>query len=368
MGNSLDDLIESFLKHKTFINQAITIRYQDKMAANHWNYSDRAQFGNHDNTGRYIWIIFIMFALLSSLIGDSTILVAAVKYRAFKLHKLIVVIIQHIAVADLMVSATFLFPKVVSKIAGRWIFGKLFCNISPYNTYFATTLGIQLICAMTTSKVIILKYPLRSVAFSRRRAHWLCAALWVLASNWSICFFIVEKEDVFFDYRIYTCDYGFSAPVWRWLKNLLIITLVVCPNVLVIGTTVYLFILARQAVARRGTDSLKWQGIMTTALTGTVYCISTLPYAVFRILEAIVDDENKPESFFHTHYHSLANDFLFLNTISNIYIYSMTVASFRKFIMFKVLCFNKPSYNGQASSDLNTRPSTSNGTNLFCDN
>ncbi|KAL5259743.1 hypothetical protein ACHWQZ_G010000 [Mnemiopsis leidyi] len=331
-----------------------------KMSTNHWNYSDRTQFGNHDNTGRYIWIVFIMFALLSSLIGDSTILVAAIKYRAFKLHKLIVVIIQHIAVADLMVSATFLFPKIVSKIAGRWIFGKLFCNISPYNTYFATTLGIQLICAMTTSKVLILKYPLRSVSFSRGRAHWLCSALWVWALNFSLCFFIVEKEDVFFDYRIYTCDYGFSAKAWSWLKPLLFVVLVVCPNVLVIGTTLYLFVIARRSVARRGTDRLKWQGIMTTALTGAAYCISTLPYAVFRILEVIVDDRNKPESFFHTHYHSLANDFLFLNTISNIYIYSLTVPSFRGFLLSKVLWFI-PSDNGPTSSDQQTGRSTSAG-------
>ena len=306
------------------------------MTQNRWNYSDRAQFGNHDNTGRYVWIVFILFALLSSLIGDSTILVAAVKYRAFKLHKQIVVIIQHIAVADLMVSATFLFPKVVSMIAGRWVFGKIYCNISPYNTYFATFLGIQLICAMTTSKVVILKYPLRSVAFSRTRAHYLCIVPWVLASNYSIFFFLIDRDDVFFDYRIYICDYGFSAPTWRWLKPLLIVVLMVIPNMVVIGTTIYLFVIAKQSLAGKARKSLKWQGIMTTALTGTVYCISTLPYAVFRIMEAVVDDKNKPQSFFHTHFHSLANDFLFLNTISNIYIYCLTVSSFRKFLLSRV--------------------------------
>ena len=300
-----------------------------------WNNSDFSNstlFGDHNKGGRYIWTVFITFALLSSLIGDTTILIASIKCKAFKLHKLIVVIIQHIAVADLMVSTTFLFPKVVSQIAGRWVFGRLQCNISPYQTYYATGLGIQLICAMTTSKVFILKFPLRCLSFSGGRAHVVCAVLWVLAANVPVSFLLVQKSDVFFDYRIYTCDYGFSADSWTWLKPLTFILFMVLPNVVVVTTTIYLLIFAR-SVAKRGRKSLKWQGITTTALTGTVYCVSTLPYAIFRIGETIINTDSKAESFFHTHYLSLANDFLFLNTISNIYIYSLTVASFRRFIV-----------------------------------
>ena len=162
------------------------------MTQNTWNYSDRALFGNHSDAGRYIWILFTAFALLSSLIGDSTILIAAVKYKAFKLNRLIVVIIQHIAVADLMVAITFLFPKLISQITGGWAFGDLQCNISPYFTYYTVGLGIQLIAAMTTSKVFILQFPFRSVTFSRRRAHVVCAVLWVWAATVPFSFLVVQ--------------------------------------------------------------------------------------------------------------------------------------------------------------------------------
>ena len=330
------------------------------MTLNHWNYSNRTLFGDHNDAGLHIWTAFIMFALLSSLIGDTTILIASIKYRAFKLHKLIVVIIQHIAVVDLMVSTTFLLPKVISQIARKWVFGQLQCNISPYQTYYAAGLGIQLICAMTTSKVFILKYPFRSVAFSRKRAHSVCAILWILASNVPISFLLVQKDDVFFDYRIYTCDYGFSADPWKWLKPFTFIVFMVIPNVLVVVTTIYLLIIAKRSVAKRGRNSLKWQGIMTTALTGSVYCISTLPYAVFRIGETIISPDNRAQSFFHTHYLSLANDFLFFNTISNIYIYALTVASFRRFLLSKI----RPSY--QRLNKLPTRTTMISGNlNVF---
>ena len=59
------------------------------------NYSDKATFGIKDDIARYTWTTYCIFIFLTSLIGDITILVAAIKYKAFKLNKFIVVIIPH---------------------------------------------------------------------------------------------------------------------------------------------------------------------------------------------------------------------------------------------------------------------------------
>ena len=103
------------------------------------------------------------------------------------------------------------------------------------------------------------------------------------------------------------------------------------PNCIVVATTVNLLIIAKQ-VAHRGRKSLKWQGIVTTVLTATVYCISVLPMVVFFVGEAVLTVDDLSSSFFHTSFYRIANSFLYLNTVSNFYIYCLSVHSFRDFI------------------------------------
>jgi len=75
------------------------------------------------------WIGYHIFILIASLLGDSTILIASIKYRALKLNKLIVVIINHIAVCNLLVAVTTVLPRAVSLITQQWVFGEGLCYL-----------------------------------------------------------------------------------------------------------------------------------------------------------------------------------------------------------------------------------------------
>ena len=294
--------------------------------------SNKTEFAIQNDSLRYTWATYNIFILLSSLIGDSIIIIASVKYQAFKLHKFIVVIIQHIAACDLLVSLVSVFPRVVSLIANGWVFGNILKYVAAYGIYYFNAVGLLLISVMTTSKLFILKFPLRARFLSSQNGQLACFAMWVIASSTVVTVLIVEKDDVLFDHRTYDCRLGFSADIWRWLKPVLVGLFALIPNILVIVTTVCLLIIARN-FAQRGGDSLRWQGIVTTILVAFVYCISILPYTIYTFIgysgAGFADD---PHSFFRTHYNRLVKSFIFLNTISNFYIYSMTVISFREFL------------------------------------
>ena len=72
----------------------------------HHEYGNKTMYGITRHAEWYLVIGFHLFVIASSLIGDSIILLASVKYRVFKLHKVITVIIEHIAICDLMVLST----------------------------------------------------------------------------------------------------------------------------------------------------------------------------------------------------------------------------------------------------------------------
>ena len=301
-------------------------------------YHNKTIYGIKNDASRYAWAGYFLFVIISSFVGDTTILIASFKYKAFNLHKIIVVIIQHIAFCDLLVTVTDVLPRFVSLISNEWVFGSSVCYLVIYIGYYFNGVGQLLICNMTTSKLLLLKYPLQCRTTSQKKAHMFCVACWLIAGVipfTGLLVTVVDGDYAYFSFRIYHCDSGFTSDIWRWLKPLGAGLLFLISNGVVVGTTIYLLIIAKR-VARRGPESLKWQGIMTTILTATVYCISVVPSAVYQVGESVVTVDDKSRSFFYTSFRRLSCSFIYLNTISNFYIYSLSVHSFRDFIRSKI--------------------------------
>ena len=276
-----------------------------------------------NDTLRYTWTGYFQFVIASSFIGDTTILIASIKYRVFRLHKVITATIQHMAFCDLMVSAMDVLPKLLSLISGDCVLGNFLCYLTAYGTYYFNAATVLLICIMTTSKLLVLKYPFRSRTVSTKKAHMICMACWGAVLIFLVTPLLVDWHDIYFSYRSYQCVYGRSSETWNWLKPLVTAIFGFLPICLVVVNTIFLLIAAKQA-ASRSSKSMKWQGIITTLLVAVIYCISVLPFLLLRFVK--VDDISE----------RISSSFLCLNTISNFYIYSLTVDSFRHFVRSRI--------------------------------
>ena len=199
--------------------------------------------------------------------------------------------------------------------------------------YYLNLSSMFLISIMTTNKLLLLQYPLRFGTTTSRKANLFCLTCWLVAFTFPAAGLLVDSQDVHFSYRSYHCSYGYStrADILQWLIPILT-SLPLISTCQVVGTTICLLIKAKQC-AQRCQDSLKWQGIMATVLTATVYCISVLPYTVYSAGQMMVDES---ESFFFTSFVRIGISCLALNTISNFYIYCLTVLSFREFVRSRI--------------------------------
>jgi hypothetical protein len=54
-------------------------------------------------------------------------------------------------------------------------------------------------------------------------------------------------------------------------------------------------------MARKGRETLKWQGITTTVLVAAVYCLSVLPYGFYRIGQTILSRDDEKNMIFITY-------------------------------------------------------------------
>ena len=298
-------------------------------------FSNIELFGIQSDALRYTWTIFNGFLLLSSLTGDSLILIGSIKYKAIKLHPMIRAIMQHMAALDLMLSTFLIIPNLVSLIANKWVLGDALCIISAYFAHFGYPASIYLILAMTTTKLIIVKFPFRAASWPAKRAHLIAAVIWLYSLNLPVLFIAIGKYDVSFDYRRYGCDYGFTNTLWSVLLPIFSLTIGIIPNILVITTTLMLLLEARKVTKRAGRgESMRMQGVLTVVLTATVFTVSFLPFSIYHMGASFVV-ENPPGKF-HAQFYKIAGTIMSLTIMSNFYIYSLTMNSFKQFLVDKI--------------------------------
>ena len=133
---------------------------------------------------RSIFIIWSLIVIPASLLGDSIILMATFKYKVIKLHKVIVGLLQHMAVCDVLYTVLRIIPTTVVLLTDRWVLGEGLCRVCEIATWVYALVTPLLTTAMSAVKLIVVKYPYRAETWTTRLGHKLCAALWIFTLVW----------------------------------------------------------------------------------------------------------------------------------------------------------------------------------------
>ena len=275
-----------------------------------------------------------VLCFVSSLIGDTIILIATRSKDAFKLNKHLVAVIQHLAIIDLALCFVWVLPNIVNMASlvgwDHWLVdNEIFCEIKLALLLYFSSLSTDLMGVLTVIKLVILKVPLKVRTWKKRRAHFLSAALWII-NLWvpittSITFVNdhkISKNWVFIDWLP---GYDFY-PTIRYIH---VVISILFPLLVVILSTVptLLHLIKGRKVSRKSGGNLRWQGILTVSLTASTFFVSYLPYSITTIY-------HKSTIFIRIAWYLSA-----INIMSNFYIYLFTVRSFRKFVQlnFRIL-------------------------------
>ena len=306
------------------------------------DYSNKT-FAIVDSSERYFWTVFHIFVLLSSFIGDTLILYASFQRNAFRLNKFIVVVIQYMAVYDILYTIFWVLPVAISLIANSEILGEALCNAQDY---LSTVIGFEIMFltpVLTASKLFFLKCPFRSGILTKRRAHTVCWLSVIPCMSFTVSRLVID--DIKFDYRIYGCDHKYTADTWRILEPIFAVIGLYLPVLSVICTTIptlkYLY--AASKSARRVQGSIPWQGAVTVTLTAIVYCISYLPMSFYYIGRNF-------SNFFELRFYRIAVFAVAINVMANFYIYALTIRSFRRFVLSTIISLSLTMSGGRRSS------------------
>ncbi|KAL5270635.1 hypothetical protein ACHWQZ_G001365 [Mnemiopsis leidyi] len=283
-----------------------------------------------------IWITFNVIILLTTLLGDSLVLVGTIKYNAIKQHNVIVAIIQHLAVLDTCAALLWILPTIQVLITGRWELGEFLCHVNAQSYLIFVMMTPGLICLMSTLKLYIVCNPLKTATWSLKLGHKICTGLWILVLCLHIprALYTILKagNTIFFDLFTYNCypniDKVVSKAVVTWYiaigTSLVIILIVV-----LMGTSLALLVMAKRA-ALRYRQPLRWAGVTTVLATVAVYLFSILP-PLARAIANLVEYEISIAAV-HACYQIMR-----LGIMTNFFVYCLTVKSFREFLKSRIL-------------------------------
>ena len=220
------------------------------------NTDNKTMFGINSKAERCIWIMWSLIVVLSSLSGDILILVGTIKHRAIKQHKLVVAVMQHMAVCDILATAFKVLPGIIALIADRWTQGETFCHISEHIGVVCNGVTMLLTVTLTTVKYLVVRYPLRAGAWPTQLGHQACAAMWLLL----VCLHVpklvinvLKRDTLFFSYKYYCCTYHWrNYPTWYAWYIICVAVIIILVFTTLIVTSVLLLVAARRTAARQG--------------------------------------------------------------------------------------------------------------------
>ena len=180
----------------------------------------------------------------------------------------------------------------------------------------------------------------------------MCCVIWAILSCNPILMILLDKNDVFFDFRIYNCNYWGNADAWTYVIPVYGFLFLFVPNLIIIGTAIptLKYLITARISARRVRGTVPWQGAMAVTLTTIVFCLSTLPTTVYHVGSNYFEEGANS---FRFHLYRVGFFLAMMNIMSNFYNYTLTINSFRQFVLSKFFFASAPVFpqNSVTSQD-----------------
>ena len=176
---------------------------------------------------RVILTTWNIAVILTSLIGDSIVLIATTKYHAIKLHRVLVTLIQHLAISNLLQTLFKVLPLTPTFTLDTWVMGTFLCHVEDHIGMICSTAALLLTCCLSTIKLLLVKFPLRVGYWSVKFGHKICVVMWTITLVWYLPGLtgklVYIRDTIHFSKNEYQCNYNMTSPALpHWIRLYLI--------------------------------------------------------------------------------------------------------------------------------------------------
>lgn len=278
------------------------------------------------------WILMIVWSIsifITSLIGNTVVLLATLRYNAIKLDEISVVLIRNIAVADLGV-AIYVVSTLPGIITRKYPYSDFFCAFSKTWLYSCLMTEVVLVAALSISKLLWILKPLQALSRSKKNGRIIASLIWLVM----ICFAAattISRESAndnwtFFESSLYQCSRQNLNKSSGILFKSIVMSFNAVPQVVITVATVWLLALVSKA------GKIHRRGLVTILLVCALFFISHAPYGcLYQIMKLFVKADWMSVFYRWSYY------IVYLNYAANPFLYYASIDSFQRFVKQRVL-------------------------------
>jgi hypothetical protein len=271
---------------------------------------------------RSLFSISFLLGTLIGIIGSIVILIGS-KHKAIKVDKVSTVLIQHIAVLDLVTTLIVIFPTFLTAVSDRWLFGSYFCTVQAYSKWFLWASSAFFVSALNCTKLSKILFPFRASIWNARFGNLIAGSMWVFSGMILLIFHLQQGETGRrFDYLLLNCNIYTSDKVKGFI---MLITGTLLCTLLVVISGIWLCVIAVKMSRKHG-RSVNLQGILTVIFVAGVYCASYLPLVGCYFTKLI------GKNYYHGYLRIVSKCIGYINNIANVFVYMLSLTSFRNFV------------------------------------
>ena len=298
--------------------------------------------------------VYHSIATIFGLIGNLVVLIGSLKFRAIAIDKISTVLVEALAVLDIMIVLSYSVPVWVTLLYRKWILGPIICYIQGFVGFSCCMIEMTVIQGVSIYRFYALSRPLSARTLTCRLARRIIAGIAVFIASYMMCIHFMGQF-WFFSPALLGCQpSGITDPrthmvVYTAIATVL--TMVLPLTTIVLANIGILACVTRsnfQKSKREGTLCAKYdkshlnnlrqvgnnlpgkKAIITVSCVAWAFVISVTPMTIRILLQ--INQANIDPCF-----KVISIEALFLNSISNPFIYTTTNQRFRSF-MYKICC------------------------------
>ena len=270
--------------------------------------------------------IYITFATVTGLIGNSIVIYSSIRYNAIQLDKVSVLLVQNLAAADLLYIFTNMIPACVSTIARKYILGKVYCFWTAQFPFIPAGVNTLTVLAIASYRLRLVLSPMN--AMTKGRAKVCIAVIWSISSIPTIISLAYGAESRFSPnaakclttiYIIKDASVLFRV-VWQ--------SIVIIPLISIVIINILLFTIASKSRNEQYTSSRSnnTRALITVSALSGVFLASWIPVMIWTAWKG-VDPTSIPDITEQIGYNAIM-----INSFCNPILYTITNKRFGSFV------------------------------------
>ena len=139
--------------------------------------------------------LFCFLMSFFGILGNGTVLYSSLRYNAIRLDRVSVVLIQNLAVADVLYTITNIIPRLITYITGKWVLGTVYCFISAHFSFILGSANAFIVLLITSYRLLLVTRPLAYVTLCSAKLA--LVVVWVFASTGTMISLLYEPSSTF---------------------------------------------------------------------------------------------------------------------------------------------------------------------------